>query len=84
MFLELQTKLQTYLGKREPARLPTMMHRSRARASNQISAFEGLEIDLTIFGQTFTEANDIDFDALPTLTFDRWRYCVFGFRGRRS
>lgn len=35
-----------------------------------LDIFTSLEIDFTIFGQMFTEADDIDFDSFPTLTFE--------------
>lgn len=34
-----------------------------------INAANGLTVEFTIFGQTFTEANDIDFDVFPELAF---------------
>lgn len=34
-----------------------------------IDANSGLALELTVFGQTFTEANDIDYSGYPALTF---------------
>ena len=40
-----------------------------ANGETTLTPLEGLEVDFTIFGQTFTEANDVDFDGFPVLTF---------------
>lgn len=34
-----------------------------------ISAFNGLTLELSVFGQTFTESDDVDYSGYPTLYF---------------